>query len=229
MSERTSNVEFAHRIHEQGHSGVGAHGHRSEWLEILEALVLAAVAVLSAWSGYQAARWNARSAASYARASSTMVQSQEQLTLAGQERLYDITTFDTWLNASLRGEKKSAALLERRFRPEYAVAFEAWQKTDPFHDEKAPAGPIFMAEYRSAKMEKGHELAREASRLYEEGVAAREKGDDYVRITVVLATVLLLTALSQRFKIRAPRVGLLAVAFVMLAIAIYLITTFPRA
>ncbi len=229
MAETTSNVEFAHRIHEQGHSRGGHHGNREEWLEILEAVVLAAVAILTAWSSYQAARWDARSAASYAKASSTMVRSQEQLTLAGQEHLYDITTFDSWLRAALRRETAAADLLARRFRPEYAVAFEAWRKTDPLKNAKAPPGPSFMAEYRNAKTEKAQELARESSRLFEEGVAAREKGDEFVRATVVLATVLLLTALSQRFRIRAPRIGLLAVACAMLAVAIYWIVTFPRA
>jgi hypothetical protein len=230
MAERTSNVEFAHRIHEQGHTG-GAHGKGSEWLEILEAVVLAAVAVLTAWSGYQAARWDARSAASYAKASSTMVQSQEQLTLAGQERIYDISTFNSWLEATLRGEKNAADLLERRFRPEYVAAFEAWKKLDPLNrtDPKIPAGPIFMTEYHSEKLAKGRALSEEAARLFEDGVTGREKGDEYVRITVVLATVLLLTALSQRFRIRAPRIGLLIVAFVMLAIALFWIVTFPRA
>jgi hypothetical protein len=230
MAERTTNVEFAHRIHEHGHSG-GAHGQGSQWLEILEAVVLAAVAVLTAWSGYQAARWDARSAASYARASATMVESQEQLTLAGQERLYDIATFNSWLDQTLSGNAKGAEILHRRFRPEYAVAFEAWMKLDPLNrtDPKIPAGPIFMAEYRSAKTEKGQGLAREASRLHEDGVTGREKGDEYVRITVVLATVLLLIALSQRFRILAPRVGLLSVAFVMLAVAMYWIVNFPRA
>ena len=228
MAERTSNVEFAHRIHEQGHLG---HAGRSEWLEILEAVVLAAVAVLTAWSGYQAARWDARSAASYATASATMVQSQEQLTLAGQERLYDIATFNSWLDQKLSGNPKGAEILRRRFRPEYVAAFEAWISLDPLNstDPKIPPGPIFMAEYRSVKTEKGHELAREASRLHQDGVTAREKGDEYVRITVVLATVLLLIALSQRFRIRGPRIGLLAVAFVMLAVAVYWIATFPRA
>jgi hypothetical protein len=228
MAEKTSNVEFAHRIHEHGHSG----GHaRSQWIEILEAVVLAAVAVLTAWSGYQAARWDARSAASYAKASATMVQAQEQLTLAGQDHLYDIATFNAWLNQTLSGNAKGAELLRRRFRPEYAAAFEAWIKLDPLNsaDPNSPPGPSFMAEYRSARTEKGHELAREASRLHEEGVDGKEKGDEYVRITVVLATVLLLIALSQRFRILGPRIGLLSVAFVLLAVALYWLATFPRA
>src|SRR5262245_17018086 len=86
MPETTSNVEFAHRIHEHGHSG-GGHSHRGPWQEILEAVILASVAVLTAWSGYQAARWDAKSAASYASSSLKTVQAQAQAALAGQEHL----------------------------------------------------------------------------------------------------------------------------------------------
>jgi hypothetical protein len=158
-----------------------------------------------------------------------MVLSQEQLTLAGQERLYDIATFNSWLDAKMAGKEREAGLLERRFRPEYAAAFAAWLRLDPMNDPTAPAGPIFMPEYRSEKSERATELGRQAGKHFEDGVTSREKGDEYVRITVVLATVLLLTALSQRFQIRGPRVGLLSVAFVMLAVAVYWISTFPRA
>ena len=228
MPETTSNVEMAHRIHEHGHEG-GLHSSRSQTLEILEAIVLAAVAVLTAWSGYQAARWDARSAESYARAASTNLEAQEQHTLAGQDRLYDITTFASWMDATMRGDARLAAVFERRFRPEYAAAFQAWMKTDPLHDPGAPAGPIFMAEYRSAKAEKAQELHQEATRLFREGVAFRETGDRYILITVILATVLLLTALGQRFRLRGPRIGLLVVAFAMLGLAMFWISRFPRA
>jgi hypothetical protein len=227
MAESTSNVEFAHRIHEQGHHG-GPHG-RAEWLEVLEAVVLAAVAVLTAWSGYQAARWDARSAAAYARASATTAQAQEQQTLAGQEHLYDVSTFNAWIAATQSGQSALAALFERRFRPEYRVAYESWIKTDPMKNASAPAGPSFMPEYRSARLEQSRVLSEKAREEYERGVTSRETGDEYVRITVVLATVLLLTALSQRFRIHAARVGLVAVASVMLVVAVYWIATFPRA
>ena len=229
MAEATSNVEFAHRIHESGHHGGGPRSHGQEWLEILEAVVLAAVAVLTAWSGYQAAKWDAQSAAAYAQASAVTVQAQEQQTLAGQEHLYDIITFDSWLEARHRGDESLAAAFERRFRPPFAVAYAAWMKTDPLHDPKAAPGPTFLAEYRSARLERAKELGAEARGDYERGVATRETGDEYVRITVFLATVLLLTALAQRFKIRAARVGLLGVASVMLVFAVYWILTFPRA
>ncbi len=229
MPETTSNIEFAHKIHESSHHGGASHPHRQEWIEVVEAVVLAAVAVLTAWSGYQAAKWDARSAAAYALAGRTTVQAQAQETLAGQERLYDVSTFNAWIAAKLGRDERLAGVYERRFRPEYHVAYEAWLKTDPFQSPSAPAGPIFMAEYKNARESNAHRLEQDARRHFETGIATRETGDEYVRITVVLATVLLLTALSQRFKIRGPRVGLVAVAFAMLALAIYWIASFPRA
>ena len=120
-------------------------------------------------------------------------------------------------------------MLERRFRPEFVVAFRAWLKTGPFSSPNAPPGPSFMPEYRNARAERAQALDQEEEALYEKGLNSRETGDEYVRITVVLATVLLLTALSQRFKIHAARIGLVAVAFVMLCFAMYWIATFPRA
>ena len=227
MPEPTSNVEFAHRIHEQAHHG-GPHG-RAEWLELVEALVLAAVAVLTAWSGYQAARWDARSSQAYAQASSTTAAAQEQQTLAGQDHLYDISTLNAWMAAKSGHDEALAGIFEKRFRPEYATAYAAWMKSDPFRNPNAAPGPSFLPEYRSARLEKARALSERARAQYESGVLARETGDEYVRITVVLATVLLLTALSQRFKIHVARVGLVAVASVMLVVAVYWIATFPRA
>lgn len=229
MPETTSNVEMAHRIHEQGHRGGGSGSRRERRLEILEAVALAAVAVLTAWSGYQAAKWDSRSAASYARASRTMVLAQAEHVLAGQEHLYDTTTFDSWLDAHLGGNLKLAEAYERRFRPEYRTAFQAWMKTDPFHNPNAPAGAMFMTEYKSDRAEKARALSEQAGTAYEGGVSARETGDEYIRITVLLAMVLLLTALGQRFQIFGPRLGILVVAFVILALASYSIATYPRA
>jgi hypothetical protein len=86
-----------------------------------------------------------------------------------------------------------------------------------------------MPEYKSARLDRALQLGQESQADFERGVATRETGDEYVRITVFLATVLLLTALAQRFQIRAARTGLLGVASVMLVVAVYWILKFPRA
>jgi hypothetical protein len=228
MSEITSNVEFAHKIHEQGHHHQSPTGGWAEWVEILEAVVLAIVAVVTAWSGYEAAKWDALSAQHYNLASRTTVVAQESATLAGQDRLYDITTFDAWVNAKLAGKDRLAAFYERRFRPEYATAFTAWWKLDPVNNPSAPPGPIFMPEYKDENSAASAKLAEEAKAYYEKGVSTREIGDRYVRITVFLATVLLLTALSQRFKIFGPRIAVVAIATALLITSTYWILILPR-
>ena len=229
MPEATSNVEFAHKIHEHGHHHPSSSDRRAQWVEIVEAVVLAIVAVATAWSGYQAARWDALSAQHYNLASRTTVMSQEKATLAGQDRLYDIVTFNGWVAAKMTGNEKLVAFYERRFRPEYAAAFTVWQKLDPFNNPSAPPGPIFMPEYVNANSQESAKLSEEGKSHFEKGVSTRETGDMYVKVTVLLATVLLLTALSQRFEIFGPRVAVVAVAFVLLVMSTYWILTFPRA
>jgi hypothetical protein len=228
MPEATSNVEFAHKIHERGHHPLPT-GRGAQWVEILEAMVLAIVAVATAWSGYQAAKWDALSAQHYNLASRTTVLSEEKGTQAGQDRLYDITTFQAWVDAKLSGKDKLGIFYQHRFRPEYATAFAAWWKLDPVNNPSAPPGPIFMAEYTNASSQESARLAEEAKGHFEKGVSTRDIGDKYVKVTVLLATVLLLTALSQRFEIFGPRVAVVTVAFVLLTISTYWILTLPRA
>ena len=202
MPEATSNVEFAHKVHEQGHHHGPSSDRRAQWVGIAEAVVLAIVAVVTAWSGCQAAKWGALSAKQYSLVARTTVMSQEKATLAGQDRLYDIVTFNGWVAAKTAGNDKLAAIYERRFRPEYAAAFLAWQKLDPFDNHpSAPPGPVFMPEYTNANAQESAKFAKEASNYFEKGVSTRETGDSYVKVTVFLATVLLLTALSQRFEL----------------------------
>jgi hypothetical protein len=227
MAEITSNVEFAHKVHEQGHHHEGpSHG---QWIEILEAVVLAIVAISTAWAGYQAAKWDAHSAEQYALSMRTSIESQETANLAGQEKLYDNIAFNGWVGAQLLGKPEISAFYERRFRPEYAVAFKAWMKLDPIHDPSAPQAPIFMKEYRSVHDEQAKVLSAKAKENFENGVNMRETGDKYVRITVFLAIVLLLTALSQRFTIKGPRIAVVAIAFLLLVISGYWIAILPMA
>ena len=63
-----------------------------------------------------------------------------------------------------------------------------------------------MMEYQSSKTEEAKRLNEQA--VFERGTQARQWSDDYVRVTVILATILLLTAVGQRFKIKRVRIVL---------------------
>lgn len=191
--------------------------------------MLAIVAVATAWSGYQTARWDGRQAHSYGLSTKYRALSNKAATRSGQEQLYDANTFSFWLQATGQGDREEAALFERRFRPEYRPAFAAWLKTNPFHNPKAPPGPIFMPQYHNAMGAKAQAYDALASHAFDEGTKGRERGDKYLRNTVLLATVLFLTALAQKFKVHAVRASLLGVSAVLLAIAIYYVATYPTA
>jgi hypothetical protein len=143
--------------------------------------------------------------------------------------LYNASTVVDWLNAEARGDKKLADLFERRFLPEFRPAFEAWKKTDPINNPNAPAGPQLMPEYRSSRTEEAAKLNDQATEVFDRGTRGRQRADQYVRATVALATVLLLMAISQRFKVRGVRLALLVVAVLLLCFPIYHILTLPRA
>lgn len=223
-----SNIEVAHHLSEHKH-GEHEQSRAHAILEIVEAIVLALVAITTAWSGYQAALWTGHQAELYGTSSKLRVQAEGAATTANQERLYNASTVVEWLKAEEAGNKKLADLFERRFLPEFRPAFDAWRKTDPLNNPNAPAGPQLMTEYHSATTEKAAKLNEEATETFERGNQARERSDAYVRVTVMLATVLLLTAISQRFKTHAVRVGMAGIAALLLCIPLYRILTLPRA
>jgi hypothetical protein len=74
-------------------------------------------------------------------------------------------------------------------------------------------------------LEQGAALNEQANATFEQGTQARSVSDDYVRTTVVLATVLFL---SQRFLVRQVRVGVLIVAGALMLYGLGTIISFRR-
>ena len=196
--------------------------------EILEAILLAVVAIATAWGGYQAARWDGRQAELYGRSSTIRNEADQALTLGGQQRLLDVSTFNTWIQARNEGHDDLAALYERRFSPEFKTAFDAWIALDPLSNPAAPPGPSFLPEYVNPLLEQGAELNHDAERLFDEGTTARHHADEYIRTTVVLATILFLLVLAQRFRVRRVRFGVLVVAIGLMTYGLVTILTLPR-
>jgi|SoimicmetaTmtLAB_FD_contig_51_1522672_length_1634_multi_2_in_0_out_0_2 hypothetical protein len=226
MPEGT-NVEVAHKLTEREHD----ERRKRRWeevVEILEAAVLALVAIATAYSGYQAAKWDGHQAFLYGISTKYRVEAGVAATEGGQQRLLDVSTFNTWIEAKAQGQEKLAALYVRRFSPEYRAAFRAWIAIDPLTNPNTPPGPSFMPQYHNALLEQADRLNTQATAAFEEGTMARDTAEDYVRGTVLLATVLFMIALSQRFKLRNVRIGTLVVATALFLIALVSVVTYPH-
>lgn len=221
------NVELAHKLSEQEK----ADRHKRRWeevVEIVEVLFLAVAAIATAWSGYQAARGDGSQSVLYGQATRDRFQADAAATLGEQQLAADAAMFTAWLQARAAHNPQLEALFVRRFSPDYRQAFAAWLATDPFGNPAAPPGPGYMPQYRNPQLEQAKRLNAQASATFEQGTAARETADRYVRATVLFALVLFLVAVGQRFRLRGVRIGTSAVAFGLLGYGLYIISTLPR-
>jgi hypothetical protein len=231
MPEGNANLEIAKHL--GGHDAQGRTAAQSrrriEVVEILEAVLLAIVALSTALSGYQAAKWDGESARAYATSTRLRVQSNETQLTANQTLIYDAGNFTAWLQARTAGDTKLADLLARRFTPEYKVAFDAWLKLDPLRDPNAPPGPRYMPQYKAPLDEQAKALGDEATKAFDEAVHDRRIGENYVRLTVILAAVLFLVAVGQRFQVRGVRLAVTGVAGAFLVYCVTLLIIYPHA
>jgi hypothetical protein len=136
----------AHALEEEEGSGAEAKG-RDRVLIIIEAVLLAVVAVLAAWSGFAAAKWGTESSLDLARASAARTESNRAAYEAADLKNFDALTFNAWFTAYVAGNQNAMQVAERRFRPQFLAAFSAWLATDPFTNLHAPPGPTYMPQY----------------------------------------------------------------------------------
>ena len=235
MPEANVNAEIAKHLGEDEHDHAAGKGDGGTWgsrhqriIEIGEALLLAIVAVATAWSGYQAAKWDGESSRAYAHASAVRLESEQAALESNQVVTYNAITLNSWLEATATGDEPVARIMEKRFTPEYKVAFEAWVELDPLNNPDAPPGPRYMEEYEDPLAEEAAHLSEQADEAFSEGVHTRETGEKYVRATVILAAVLFLIAIGQRFKLKGVRDAVLITAGVFLIYCIVLMTSLPR-
>ena len=228
MAEGLGPGEVAKEIAEHNkHARSEATG-RDRLVTIIEAALLAAVALLAAWSGFSSAKWSTESRLQLAQANAARTQSNRAAGDAAADKNFDSSTFSAWFTAYTLGNQEAMTIAERRFRPEFKVAFDAWLATNPETNPNAAPGPTYMPEYVQPDADKANELDTHADELYAEGAHSASTADDYVRTTVLLASVLFLVGISGHFRVRAARYGLVALGSVIMVTALVIILLAPK-
>ena len=199
-----------------------------EFIEIIEVIVLALVTMATAWSGYQAAKWDGQQSLLYGTASADRFQADAAAAAGGQMLQANASVFTAWLQATSAHDSTLAALYVRRFTPDYRTAFQAWLTTDPLTNPDAPPGPAYMPQYRNPHLVTAAQLNDRAAAAFARGTTARDNADSYVRDTVLFAAVLFLVAIAQRFKLRNIRVATTTVAFALLLYTAISVAQLPR-
>ena len=230
MPEGLSAAEVGKEIaeHKKHTKAAGVeHDRHDRWLSIIEALLLSFVAVLAAYSGYAAAKWGTESSLTLAKASAERTQANRADTEAIVTRTLDSASFNAWFTAFTAGNAYAQRLAEKRMRPGYRPAFDAWLATDPENNPSAPPGPAYMPQYVVPQdaAAKAHDAKADAA--FAEGSEAGQTADKYIRATVFLATVLFLVGISGHFRIRQARMGLIGAAGLLLVFAVVQLLGLP--
>ena len=135
----------------------------------------------------------------------------------------DSALFTAWLQARADHDVALQHEFESRFTSDFREDFDAWADGSDGQDVD------FMPGYdRNPHVEQAARLNARSAAAFAEGKEADDVGDKYVRNTVLLATVLFLVALAQRFDKRGLRIGVNAGAFVMLVCVVGSTATLPR-
>ena len=94
-----ANVEIAHSLTEHHEDELRAHERWHRVLEVFEVFLLAIVAIATAWSGFQAAKWDGRQSFDYGTSNRLRFEADAAATAAGQELIADVNLFTAWLAA----------------------------------------------------------------------------------------------------------------------------------
>jgi hypothetical protein len=221
VPEGLSATEVGHKMaehaeHQAEHEG-GSSWHKR--ISIVEAIVLSIVTLAVAWAGYSAAKWGTESSLNLAKASATRVKANRAFQQALTFRVGDAVTFNAWYSAHIAGNRNDMRVARKYLLPDYRAAFDAWLATRPFTNPNAPAGPEDMPQFKPPGEVRARALDRQANAYYAKGQKAAETGDHYIRITVILASVLFLVGISTQFPIPRVRFGLITVGVVLLLFA----------
>jgi hypothetical protein len=227
VAEALSATEVGAMLAEHGRPGEQSPHHHDRLISIIEAVLLSVVTLTAAWSGYSAAKWTTHSSLQLAQASAERSDANRAYQEALTERTQDAANFNAWFTAYIAGDERGERVAERRFRDQYHVAFRAWLATRPFTDPNAPKGPQYMPLYKPTGEVEAARLDAAAEASYAEGEHAAIVGDDYIRVTVILASVLFLVGISSHFVLRAVRFGLVSVGTLLLLAAAVEILRLP--
>lgn len=200
---------------------------RADRLEILATVLLALAAVGTAWSSYQASRWNGEQAKAFSRGTAARIESTRASSLADTQTQIDVATFTQWANAYALGNTELADFYFRRFRKEFKPAVNAWIATRPLRNPNAPLSPFAMPQYRLAARAESERLEADAEALSAGARTNVQRATNYVLGVVLFAVALFFAGMSTKLRSRGPQTALLALGTTVFLGTVVWLATLP--
>jgi hypothetical protein len=196
-------------------------------VELVATILLATAAVATAWSSYQATRWNGEQTKAGARTNAIRLDAGRAQGLAEAQTQIDVATFTQWVDAYARDETVLANFYFKRFRAEFKPAVDAWIATRPLKTEGAPLTPFAMDEYRLAASADAERLDAEAAASAAVVQRNIQRASNYVLGVVLFAVALFFAGMSTKLGAARLRMITLALGCALFVGTAIWIATFP--
>ena len=178
-------------------------------VELVATILLAFAAVATAWTGYQATRWNGEQTKASSRTNAIRIEAARAQGLSQAQTQVDVATFTQWVDAFAHKETELADFYFKRFRPEFKPAVTAWLATRPLKNADAPLTPFAMPQYKLAAAEEAKRLDAEAEVSAAQVRRNIQRASNYVLGVVLFSVALFFAGMST--KLSEPRLRLLTV------------------
>ena len=200
---------------------------RSDRIELAAAVLLALAAVTTAWSSYQASRWNGEQAKTAGTVNKTRLDAARAADLATSQTQVDIATFVQWVDAYAQEQTELADFYRARFRAEFKPAFEAWVATRPLQTAGAPPTPFAMPEYELDAAAEADRLDAKAEVLAAEVRRSIQRSTNYVLGVVLCAVALFFAGISTKLSTPRLKVAMVGLGWAIFAVALVWVATSP--
>lgn len=189
---------------------------RTDWIELVAAIILALATIVAAWSAYQATRWGGEQAKASRSALEARADASQLTTVLAAEVQIDVQLWILWLQQSQLESRSGdnadgVAFVEERFRDEFKPAFEAWLAGAP-EGEAPPGTPLDVPEYAPESRTQLEARLADAERFADESADANQTGDNFVLTAVIMASVLFFAGVGTKLKGRLLRLFMLLFA-----------------
>jgi hypothetical protein len=186
-----------------------------ERLDIVAAVLLALATVATAWSGYQASRWNGEQAKASGRTNAIRIDAARAQGLAQAQTQVDVATFSSWANAYAEKNTLLTDFYFKRFRKEFKPAVEAWIATRPLRNPDAPLTPFVMPQYQLEARDDANRLDAEAELSAAAVRQDIQRSSNYVLAVVLFAAALFFAGMSAKLPTPVLRRVLLALGLIV--------------
>lgn len=197
---------------------------RGNRLQVIAAVILGLATVASAWGAYQSTRWGGVMSTAFSEANLQSNDAAKAFQLADSKLNLDQTLFVQWAVASDQGEFETADYIDQNlFSFELGTAFDAWLAAG----DAAPATPFEMEEYFLDELSIGSEFETAATATFDKATDANQTGDNYVLVTVILASALFFAGISTVLSHERARIMLIVFAGALFLGATITMLTLP--